>query len=80
MPEETAFYGRISDAVAAGGRIIVVSHGTTQDPVARHLAEYLRSHHAQTYQRVVSELTADLTDVTLPQLLAQAERAATTTS
>ena len=75
VPEETAFYGRISDAVAAGGRIIVVSHGTTQDPVARHLAEYLRTHHAQTYQRVVSELTANVSGMTLPQLQALAEQA-----
>ena len=75
LPEEVAFYVRISDAVAAGGRIIVVSHGTTQDPVARHLAEYLRTHHAQTYQRVVSELTANVSGMTLPQLQALAEQA-----
>jgi len=80
LPEDTAFYGRIADAVAAAGKIIVVAHGTAQDHVAQHLAGLLRTHHGQTYQRVVSELTADLTDVTLPQLLAQAERAATTTS
>ena len=80
LSEDTAFYGRIADAVAAGGSITVVAHGSAQAHVAQHLAEYLRSHHGQTYQRAVSEFIADTTDITLPQLQALAEKAAASTS
>lgn len=74
-PEDITFYKRIADALAAGGRIVVVGHGTGKSNAAHHLTEYLRTHHSETYQRVISELTADLSSITLPQLLALAERA-----
>ena len=67
-PEDITFYQRIAAAVAAGGRIIVVGHGTGKSNAAEHLIEYLRTHHRESYQRVVSELTADLSSITLPQL------------
>jgi len=73
-PEDITFYKRIADAVAAGGKIIVVGHGTGKSNAANHLTEYLRVHHAETYKRVVAELTADLSSITLPQLLQLAER------
>jgi hypothetical protein len=74
-PEDTTFYKRIADALAAGGKIVVVGHGTGKSNAADHLTEYLRTHHRETYQRVVSELTADLSSVTLPQLLVLAQEA-----
>ncbi len=74
-PEDITFYKRIADAVAAGGRIIVVGHGTGKSNAAHHLTEYLRTHHRETYQRVVGELTADLSSITPPQLLVLAEQA-----
>jgi uncharacterized protein YqfB (UPF0267 family) len=74
-PEDTTFYQRIAEAVAAGGKIIVVGHGHGKSNAAVRLTEYLRTHHRETYQRVVSELTADLSSITQPQLLALAEQA-----
>ena len=74
-PEDITFYQRIADAVAAGGKIIVVGHGTGKSNAAQHLTEYLRTHHRETYERVVSELTADLSSITQPQLLVLAEQA-----
>jgi len=74
-PEDPSFYKRISDALAAGGKIVVVGHGTGKSNAAQHLAEYLRTHHRETYQRIVREMEADLSAVTTPQLLALAERA-----
>ncbi len=75
QPAEVAFYGRIADAVASGGRIIVVAHGVEQDPAARHLSELLRAQHGQSYQRVVTEAGTHLSGMGLPQLLKLAERA-----
>jgi hypothetical protein len=74
-PEDPSFYKRIGDALAAGGRIVVVGHGAGKSNAAQHLTEYLRTHHRETYQRIVREIDADLSAVTTPQLLALAEDA-----
>lgn len=74
-PEDPTFYKRIGDALAAGGRIVVVGHGTGKSNAAQHLTEYLRTHHRETYQRIVREIGADLSAVTTPQLLELAEQA-----
>jgi hypothetical protein len=68
-PEEPAYYEKIADAVALGGKIIVVGHGAGKSNAAHHLTEYLQTHHRETYQRIVREITADLSSVTVPQLL-----------
>ena len=73
-PEDIAFYKRIADAVAAGGKIIAVDHGTGKSNAARHLTEYLRTHHHEPYQRVVSEVTTNLSSITQPQLLVLAKQ------
>ena len=74
-PEDAGFYQRIGDALAAGGRIVVVGHGTGKSNAAEHLSEYLRTHRSETYERIVLEIGADLSAATAPQLLALAERA-----
>ena len=67
--EDATFYDRIAQVVAAGGRIVLVGHGTGKSNASHHLAEYLRAHHPETYQRVVREVAVDLSAVTAPQLL-----------
>lgn len=74
-PEEPAYYEKIADAVALGGKIVVVGHGTGKSNAAHHLTEYLQSHHRETYQRIVREITADLSSITTPQLLDLARQA-----
>jgi len=54
---------------------VVAGHGTGKSNAAHHLADYLRDHHPETYDRVVSELGEDLDSLTDPQLLAVARRA-----
>ncbi len=68
-PEEPAYYERIADAVALGGKIVVVGHGAGKSNAAHHLTEYLKGHHRETYQRIVREIDADLSSITTPQLL-----------
>jgi hypothetical protein len=68
-PEEPAYYEQIADAVALGGKIVVVGHGAGKSNAADHLIAYLRAHHRETYERVVGELDADLSAVTDSQLL-----------
>ena len=74
-PEDPSFYERIGKALAAGGRIVVVGHGTGKSNAAHHLIEYLHSHHFETYQRIVREVVADLSSVTPAQLLEMAQEA-----
>ncbi|MGO9803297.1 MAG: hypothetical protein ACLPTM_17470 [Steroidobacteraceae bacterium] len=74
-PEDSDFYRRIGAALAAGGRIVVVGHATGKSNAAQHLTEYLRTHHRETYQRIVREIGADLSAITTPQLQALAEQA-----
>jgi hypothetical protein len=74
-PEEPAYYEKIAEAVALGGKIIIVGHGTGKSNAAHHLIEYLQSHHSETYRRVVREIEADLSSITPPQLLELARQA-----
>jgi len=69
VPEEASFYRQTAEAVAAGGRIVVVSHGTGKNDAAHHWVEYLRKHHTDTCARFVHELPVDLSAITEPQLL-----------
>ena len=73
-PEDTEYYERIGQALSAAAQIVVVGHGTGNSNAARHLTGYLRTHHRETYQRIVQELEADLSAITTPELLALAER------
>lgn len=74
-PEEVAYYEQIAQAVADSGRIIVAGHGTGHSNAAHHFSAYLQTHHNETYQRVVDELTTDLSATTTPQLLELARTA-----
>jgi hypothetical protein len=74
-PEEAAYYDKIADAVALGGRIVVIGHRAGKSNTTHQLTEYLQSHHRETYERIVREIDADLSSVTTPQLLVLARKA-----
>ena len=67
--EKSAYYEKIAEAVALGGKIVVVGHGAGKSNAAHHLTEYLQTHHPETYRRIVREIVADLSSITAPQLL-----------
>ena len=68
-PEDERFFEQVADAVSAGGEIVVIGHGKGQSNEADHLSAYLKSHHKQTYARIVREIVADLPHLTTPELL-----------
>jgi hypothetical protein len=74
-PEEPSFYEEIAQAVALGGRIVVVGHAEGKSNAAQHLTEYLKKHHSETWRRIAGEVSADLSSVTLPQLLELSRKA-----
>jgi hypothetical protein len=73
--EDPGYYEHISQALAGASKIVVVGHGTGKSNAAHHLLEYLKSHHSETHQRVVSEMSAELSSVTTRQLLEMAHEA-----
>jgi hypothetical protein len=74
-PEEPAYYERVAQAVAQGGKIVVIGHGEGHSNAADHLTQFLKTHHNETYGRIVRELHADLSALSPPQLLVLARRA-----
>ncbi len=74
-PEEPAYYGRIAETIMTGAHIVVVGHGHGHSDAARHLVEYLQAHHPDIYGRTVTEVVADLSALTEPQLLDLGRRA-----
>jgi hypothetical protein len=74
-PEDHGYYEKIAAAVSLGGKIVVVGHGTGKSNAAHHLANYLRTHHSETWRHVVKEIVSDLSSVTDPQLLEMARDA-----
>jgi hypothetical protein len=78
-PDDVLFFGRVADAVAAGGQIVVIGHGKGQSRESDHLSAYLRIHHKDTYARIVREIVADLPHLTPPELIQLGRRAFTPT-
>jgi hypothetical protein len=74
-PEDPDYYRRIAAAVAHAGRIVIVGHGVGKSNAALHLSEFLRSHHPETYARVVRQIDTDLSATTTPQLQQLARQA-----
>lgn len=76
--EDPAFYEHIAQAVAGAvphGRVVVIGHGTGHSDAAHHLIAWIKLHHDDIGQRLVGEVTADLSSVTPPQLLGLARTA-----
>ena len=74
-PEEPAYYARVAEAVALGGRVAVVGDGEGERNAAGFLTKYLRLHHPESYKRIVAGTIYDLSAKTSPQLLQIAREA-----
>jgi hypothetical protein len=71
--EDPGFYEGIAAALVQAvphGNIVIVGHGKGHSDAAHHLQDWLRLHHAEIFQRVAGTITADLSALTPPQLLA----------
>jgi len=75
-PEDPSFYVRIAAALATGGSIVVVGHGTGHSNAAHHLVEHLHAHDPDTYARIVREVVADLSTITPAKVMEIAEQTA----
>ena len=64
-------------ALGSAGRIVLVGHGEGHSNAAQALLDDLKRHHPQVFQHVAREITADIGQMTDPQLLARARKALT---
>lgn len=76
-PENHAFYENIAQAVSPAGAIVVVGHGIGRSSAAHQFMDFLHQHHATLARKIVSEVVADLSSLTAPQLLDLGRRALT---
>ncbi len=67
--EDAGSYEQISEALIAGGRIVVVGHGAGHSDAASHLVASLRTYHPEVFQRLWRVVTADISAMTRPELL-----------
>jgi len=74
-PDDAAFYEVIANAITSSDSIVMIVHGRGAGNAAHHLVEYLKAHHCGTCLRIVEDLAADLSYITIPQLLDLAQRA-----
>ena len=68
VPEEDSWYEAISHDLAHAASIILIGHATGTSNAAVFLSDYLKSHHPETFQRIVATETADLSALTEPEI------------
>jgi len=68
-PNDERYFEEIADAVSSDAEIVLIGHGKGQSNEADHLSAYLKTHHKDTYARIVREIVADLPHLTTPELL-----------
>lgn len=68
-PADTAFFTSIATALGPVGGVILISHGTGQSNESAHFLTYLDHHDLPLRGRIMANLTADLSHITVPQCL-----------
>jgi hypothetical protein len=68
-PADTAFFQSIADAIGPLGGVVLISHGKGQSNEAAHFIAYLDDHDLPLRGRIMANLTADLSHITMAQCL-----------
>jgi hypothetical protein len=68
VPEEASFYEDIAGGLVNADEIVLVGHGTGKSSAVDYLSEYLQKHRPETFQHVKPTESADLSDLTKPQI------------
>ena len=74
VPEEDSYYEEIAMDLVNAEEIILIGHGTGKSSAVGFLAEYLKAHRPEEFQRIVATETADLSALTEPQIEEIAKR------
>ncbi len=68
VPEEDSWYEKIAQDLTPAGEIILIGHATGTSNAAMFLSAYLKSHHPETFQRVIATEAVDLSALTEPEI------------
>ena len=68
VPEETSFYEEIAANIVNAEAIILVGHAKGKSSAMVFLSEFLKTHHPETFQRIVATETVDLSALTEPEI------------
>jgi hypothetical protein len=74
-PADTRFFEAVAEALPGKGRIVLVSDGKGQSNAAGHLAAFLTRHHHLVIARIADTLVADLSHITVPEIVTLARKA-----
>jgi predicted alpha/beta hydrolase family esterase len=75
VPEEDSWYEEISQDLVHAEEIILIGHATGTSSAVAFLSAYLKSHHPETFQRIIATETVDLSALTEPEIEAIAKKA-----
>lgn len=68
VPEEDSYYEEIATDLVHAKAIILIGHATGKSNAAEFLKEYLKTHHPETFQRIIATESADLSALTEPEI------------
>jgi len=75
VPEEDSWYEAIAQDLVPAEEIVLMGHATGTSSAAAFLGDYLKSHHPETFQRIIATETVDLSALTEAEIEAVAEKA-----
>jgi hypothetical protein len=64
VPEEGSYYEEIARDLVPAETIVLIGHATGKSSAVVFLSEYLKTHHPETFQRIIGSETADLSALT----------------
>jgi hypothetical protein len=74
VPEETSFYEEIAEKLVHASAIILIGHAKGKSSAVDVLTEYLKTHHPETFDRIIATENADLSALTEAEIEAIAKK------
>jgi len=68
VPEEDSYYEQIAQDLVHAQAIVLIGHAAGKSSAVNFLSEYLKTHHPETFARIIATETADLSALTEPEI------------
>ena len=74
VPEEESYYEEVAADLVHAQAIILIGHAHGKSSAVDYLSSYLKSHHPETFQRIIAVESVDLSALTEPEIEEIAKR------